>query len=389
MTRILIVLDSYLPGFKGGGPIRSIHNMVDRFGGDYEFYIVTRDRDRGDFQPYPGVQVNTWLQVGKARVYYLGSRGSVLSRLRALINEVQPDFIYLNSFFSRLTIRVLALRYIGLLSKKVVVLAPRGELAATQLAQKPHRKRVYLALVRRAGLYRDILWQASSRSDIPDIQRVMGKASRIHVAQNLTMSSDFEDSGTPAKLFKPRGDARIVFLSMIRPLKNLHFALDALARVKGCVDFDIYGPVGDAAYWRACREKIARMPSNVRVRYLGPIEHEHVPRTLAGYHFFLLPTLGETFGHVIVEALSAGCPLIISDRTQWGDLASRSAGWALPLDDLASWVRVLQECVDMDDETHHTLHKGAKRLIVDWSASPEREQATVELFLKATRANRE
>ena len=386
MTRILIILDTYLPGFKGGGPIRSVENIVDRLGNRFEFWIVTRNHDRGDTTPYPGVRTNAWNNVGKAQVYYLGERSPITAKIYSLIKEVQPDIVYLNSFFSRLTIRVLLLRLLGLLPAGKVVMAPRGELAATQLAQKPGRKRLYLALVRRLGLYRKILWQASSRNDIPDIRRAVGPASRIHIAQNLHPFRKVEESGSSDRQTKRKGYARIVFLSLIRPLKNLDFALDALAKVNGRVDFDIYGPVGDEAYWRTCLDKISALPPNIRASYRGPIEHDRVPQTMAGYHFFLLPTLGETFGHVIAEALAAGCPVIISDTTPWQDLASWPAGWALSLSDTARWTSVLQHCVDMDEEVHRSLRIGSQQCMADWASSATSEQATVELFLKANGA---
>jgi glycosyltransferase involved in cell wall biosynthesis len=43
------------------------------------------------------------------------------------------------------------------------------------------------------------------------------------------------------------------------------------------------------------------------------------------YDFFVLPTIGENFGYVFLEALAAGCPLITSDRTPWTTL--RKTHW--------------------------------------------------------------
>src|ERR1019366_8134603 len=68
---VLVMADHYLPGTKGGGPIRSIANLVDALGEEIDFRIVTRDRDLGDGAPYPSVTPNTWMEVGKARVVYL------------------------------------------------------------------------------------------------------------------------------------------------------------------------------------------------------------------------------------------------------------------------------------------------------------------------------
>jgi len=50
-ARILILTDYYLPGYKGGGPMRTLSTMVDRLGDEYRFRVLTRDRDLGDTEP--------------------------------------------------------------------------------------------------------------------------------------------------------------------------------------------------------------------------------------------------------------------------------------------------------------------------------------------------
>ena len=71
MLRILIVVGRYLPGFRAGGPIRSIANTVDWLGDEFEFQIVTADRDIGDKCPYPGIRRDDWQMVGKGQVRYV------------------------------------------------------------------------------------------------------------------------------------------------------------------------------------------------------------------------------------------------------------------------------------------------------------------------------
>ncbi len=48
---ILAFIGHYLPGYKAGGPIRTLENMVDALGDEFEFRIVTSDRDLGDGDP--------------------------------------------------------------------------------------------------------------------------------------------------------------------------------------------------------------------------------------------------------------------------------------------------------------------------------------------------
>ena len=68
---VLVLVGAYLLGYKAGGPIRSIANLVAALGEKFPFRIVTLDRDLGDKAPFPGVVVNQWIQVGQADVLYL------------------------------------------------------------------------------------------------------------------------------------------------------------------------------------------------------------------------------------------------------------------------------------------------------------------------------
>ena len=118
-------------------------------------------------------------------------------------------------------------------------------------------------------------------------------------------------------------------------MKNLDFALRALSMVQEKVDFTVYGPAEDQGYWEECQALVGRLPENVRFQYLGAVSAKDVPHLLADQDLFFLPTRGENFGHVIVEAFGAGLPVLTSDRTPWRHLESRGVGWDLPVGDEA------------------------------------------------------
>ena len=70
MHKILILMGRYLPGFRDGGPVRSILNLTEWMGDEYDIRIMCLDRDHGDTDRYPGMSVNTYTTVGKAKVWY-------------------------------------------------------------------------------------------------------------------------------------------------------------------------------------------------------------------------------------------------------------------------------------------------------------------------------
>ncbi len=348
---VLTFLDYYLPGYKGGGPVRTISNMVDQLYPDLVFEIVTRDRDLGDSAPYPAIVRDGWMEVKAAKVFYAPANGLPFSDCRRLITERNPDVLYFNSIFSLpFAIKPLILRLLRLIGRYPVVLAPRGELSPGALAINRAKKKAYLALAKALGLFRNVVWQASTELEAEDIRREIGGGATIVVAQDLPASP--ADGRVESRREKTTGALKAVFLSRISPKKNLDGALRVLRQVTGRVQFDIYGPIEDSAYWAECQKIVRGLPDDIHVKYCGTVPHELVVKVLADYELFFFPTHGENFGHVVLEALMAGCLVLISDQTPWRNLREREIGWDLSLEELNRFVEKIEECVAMDEATY-------------------------------------
>src|SRR5690606_32408349 len=115
--------------------------------------------------------------------------------------------------------------------RKPVILAPRGELAAAAFKLKGFKKRIYLVASKLAGLYKDVVFQASSRFEEADIGKAVGTAKHhVKIAIDLPERQEQEQaSAAPASaaVETEAGDPalRIVFLSRIAPMKNLEYAI--------------------------------------------------------------------------------------------------------------------------------------------------------------------
>lgn len=329
---ILAFVRYYLPGYKSGGPLRTISNMVEALGDEFDFRIVTSDRDATDTQPYSDFVEDMWKKVGKASVLYLSPAQKGVRAIARILRETPHDVLYLNSFFDPdFTLKPLLARRFGFALKTRCVIAPRGEFSEGALRLKSLKKKTFLLAAGMVGLYRDLEWQASSEHEEKDICRIMGST-----ANHITVAIDLPDIAMrEVPSFAPRAEnepLRIVFLSRISPMKNLNYALEVLKQVGAPVRFDIYGPVREVSYWEQCKRIIKQLPAHVSVNYCGSIEHEKVPSCLAQYDLFFLPTLGENYGHVILEALAVGVPVLIADTTPWRNLSEVGAGWDLPLE---------------------------------------------------------
>jgi glycosyltransferase involved in cell wall biosynthesis len=335
-VRVLTVTGHYLPGYKGGGPIKTIKNLFDRVGKEIAFKLITSDRDLGSDIPYLDVKHDTWNTVGNAKVFYSQAGLVGFKQIARIIREKDYDVLYLNSFFS-LRFSILPLLIAKLLRQKVII-GVRGEFSDGALSIKPFKKRIYINLFKTFQLYRGIVFQASSEYEAADIQKILGYRSNVFIAENIG-SQEFTNNMVQRTL----GPLNAVFVSRISPMKNLLVALEILKDVKQPLTYHIYGPIEDQSYWKRCEEVINTLPHHIKAEYKGVLKPADVVKTMANYNLFFMPTKGENYGHVITEALCAGLPLLIADTTPWRNLQAQSIGWDLPLNEPGRFSEILDQ----------------------------------------------
>ena len=141
---------------------------------------------------------------------------------------------------------------------------------------------------------------------------------------------------------RKEGKLRIIFLSRISRMKNLSFVIEVLRSVKVSVEFSIWGPIEDQEYWERCKRQARQLSSNIDYVYQGTVNSELVISTIKEYDLFFLPTQGENFGHVVIEALSAGTPVLLSNQTPWRNLERDGVGWDFPLDSVEPYASVIE-----------------------------------------------
>lgn len=383
---ILTFNRTYLPGYRGGGPIRTIANMVEQLGDRFEFRIVTQDRDAGPCEPYPGIVPDTWTALGKGFVRYIHPAAISIRNLVRLIRAESFDVLYLNSFFDRtFTTRILTARGMGLLPNRPTVLAPRGEFSPGALRYKSLQKRLYVGGFQLLHWGDGVIWQASTPLEKADVSRMLPSipAVRIMVACDLASAPTTTTDDTPIAV---DGPLRILFLSRISPMKNLAFVLAVLARVRCPVALSIIGP-RDEDYWQACQPALRALPPNVTVDIHDSIPPLEVPAVMRRHDLLFLPTQGENFGHVIHEALSAGLPVLISDRTPWTGVTEAGAGWSLPLVASEPFVEVLTRHAATDATIRAEMRRAAMNFGRAHSFDASAYDDNVRLFRDAIAAH--
>jgi glycosyltransferase involved in cell wall biosynthesis len=363
-ARVLVTSAFFEPGFRGGGPVRSLAQIVDSAPNTIDITLVTQDRDLGLSEPYPRLS-GTWVPRKRSQVYYLNTHSvRQWMHLAGKLRKMHFDLLYVNSLwaptFTVLPILAAALRLIHV---RRILIAPRGELSRGALSLKQKKKQLFLQAWRPILNRLAVTWHASTDLEAAEIARLFPRAPITVWVDQAALSP-----AIPLASSGHEGPARFVFVSRISPKKNLDLVLNAFKRVTRSAIFDIYGPIEDAAYWSWCKAVMSQLPRCVEVRYRGELEPHRVRPCISNYDAFVFPTRWENFGHVIAESLSVSCPVICSRETPWTDVLEAGGGEVLTQVNVYELSEILERFAAMNSDERVANRHRVSKAFAAWHA---------------------
>ncbi len=319
-------------------------------------------------EPLPGVAVNAWNNwEGIAQVYYLqyGLQADTAKQLQQLFTEVRPDVLFVNGLFSPF-FNILPLKagisYCKQNPGCKIVLSARGMLHPGALSQKAFKKKLFILWLRLMGWPQKVYWHATDVQEEQFVHAVFGTKAQVRIAGNFP-------NLVPALPLpeKQSGIVNLGTIALISPMKNHLLVLKALQTVTAAVNWHIYGPVKDAAYWEECLAETKKLPANIRVHYHGECNPADLNEALQRFQLFIMPSKSENFGHAILEALSAGRPVITTDTTPFKQLQQEGAGYSISLQQPQQLAEAITFFAAMDAEKFAEAGKKATAYAADFA----------------------
>lgn len=367
MKNLLITINSYLPGFKSGGPVQSVSFLSNILADEYNITILTNDRDSKSLTQYKNIVVNRIHRMNNYAVIYL-KKGSFFKayHIYKQIAKSRPNIIYLNSFFNPwFTLYVLVISKFIFLSKINIVVAPRGEFSPGAIEEKGRKKHTTIKLMKISRLLKSVSFHFTndiekryffdffSKQDIRSFF-ISNNLKKVNVPNLYKLESLFNK--------KKEQELRICFISRIVKKKNLIYVLKMIEKFTNQnekITLNIYGPIEDTQYWQSCLSIINTFSNNIEVNQFGFVDHSDISNVFLTNDLFFFPTKGENFGHVIIESLAHGCPVLLSDQTPWLDLELVKAGWVFQLQEINEPFNTLRNILAMDHRTFLEYRKSA------------------------------
>jgi len=178
----------------------------------------------------------------------------------------------------------------------------------------------------------------------------------------------------------------ILFVGTLEPRKNVGALLDAYARLlerrPSAPPLVIAGrETPDAAEWL---RRMAAAPLAGHVSRLGYVEEADRERLYAGARVLVLPSLDEGFGLTALEAMSAGIPVVASNRGSLPEVVG-DAGTLVEPADVEALAAALERLVDDDCFASARAEAGlARAATFTWeSAAATLRQAYADAVIRA------
>ena len=340
---ILVFCDYFKPGYKAGGPISSIVNLMSVIEDNFSMAVVTRNHDYKSKKKY--LEEDKQFS-RKYKIHYCSNY------LHLILNCLRPSLIrtkkiYVNSFFS-IQYSFIPLIVFSFFLRKKVFISVRGEFADSAI-KNSLKKRIYIKAWRVFFPHSNYSFIASSPFEANDIKKYFPH-SQVEILSNIGALRKF---GTiDSSLARNQDLLRICFISRIHPVKNLDFCLRVLKQVNKSYIFDVYGPIDDEIYFEKC---LKILPFN----YKDELDPNLIQDTMRNYDLFFLPTKGENFGHIIHESIMSFVPCLISDQTPWDIVQKYKIGMSYSLDKIDNFVNFINNYpneLNLNEKNFYQVH---------------------------------
>lgn len=258
-----------------------------------------------------------------------------------------------------------------------------GMLDAWALRRRPLKKKLYLAWRLRRMLERAAAIHCTTRMEATSTGQLRVRFPEIIVEPNGVTNEEFER--LPARggfrMALGIGDRPlIVFLGRVHPGKGVEYLLPALRllRTPDAVAV-IVGPA-DSPFAIRLKQQAAAVAPSCRVIFTGMLKARERIAPLVDADVFVLPSEHENFGVAVIEALAAGCPVVVSDQVGLcQEIAAQGVGSVTSLEP-ASIAAALDEWLSRRGEIARPF-AAARRFALaafDWDGIAARWQAHYE-----------
>jgi glycosyltransferase involved in cell wall biosynthesis len=319
--KILQINASYKPAYIYGGPTMSVAKLSEQLANAGNTVAVLTTTANGSVElpvtPNTPVLVDGVLVTYFARVTKDHSHLSPDLLIKLWKDAAKFDVIHIHAWWN--LVSVLS-TFIALTKKVPIVISPRGTLSAysfknkNSLVKKMIHNLLGKTLLQRSYIHATSLAEQKSLANVIKARRIFNIPNFVKIAQSPSLKT------TGGATFK------LLFLSRIEEKKGLDILFHALPLLNIPYHLTIAGD-GDENYIDMLKNIANSNLSDQNISWIG-FQNQTKFDIFSNHHLLVLPSHNENFGNVVIESLSAGTPVLISEHVGLADyIIENNLGW--------------------------------------------------------------
>lgn len=357
--KILHIVSTYVPAYRYGGPIESVHNLnVGLVKAGVDVTVYTTNIDGFGVLDVP---LNQEINMDGVKIWYFPitfrpwQYSYNLHRALAK-NAGNFDLIHITSIF--LSISTLGAYYAGKF-KKPYIISPRGNLMASPFNKdriKWFKKWLYILFIERKNLRNaDAVHFTVSTEKNDYIKRGFPFKSAI-VLPNIANISKFSEMNIIPNYLRDRfnlsTDQKIVlYLGRLNWIKGFDTLIPAFKKVIEKEPKAMLVIVGgdDKGYKKSILNLVEKNHLIKFVVFTGALTGNKKKSALSDSNLFVLPSYSESFGMAAIEAMSFEVPVIITEGVGISSIIKKAkAGIVVKKDENELSQAIISVFSDMD-----------------------------------------
>jgi glycosyltransferase involved in cell wall biosynthesis len=154
---------------------------------------------------------------------------------------------------------------------------------------------------------------ATSRAGTEHLVKLGAPADRVYLAPQPHNIRWIRNDAENGRILKDiRQEKFVLYVGFLSQRKGVDLLLDAFEQVAAAEPAARLLIAGRGPLMKPMKARVARAGLSERVKFLGFLEPSEIPRLYGNVDAFVLPSLEDTFGVVVVEALAGGVPVVCS-----------------------------------------------------------------------------
>ena len=303
--------------FVSPGGLYSNNNPFERGGTQSQIYGISKEMIRrghevyitGRFDDFKGREYKTidgiqFVNIGTPhlrdeQIHQIGSSLLYSKAVAKKIKQINPDVISLNERFS-------------------AYFPSKLNIPKTLTTHNPDAMAFYKEFATESNIFNHVFFDVKKRVEESVMSRSDVIIALTRSISNYLQKNDFENisiiqNGVDVEKYANKGDEDfILFAGRLNKVKGIHYLIQAFSELSKDWGTDLL-IIGSGPYESELKKLVTLKNIENRVHFIPIVGKDKLREYLSKCSVFVLPSLFETFGIVVIEAMASGKPVIASN----------------------------------------------------------------------------